>query len=326
MKNFDKIDKYLKGEMGVEEERVFEKAIEVNEELAVEVELQKQENLALRNLAFNLLKKNIKSLDLNNADDISEDKANANKSIEKQNKGTRLFMLLLAIIGLIIIGMLIQNWSGKNTEKKAKAKPFEKVDKIPPTENIAKDTVIAIEAKKEPSTKIIRSKEKRNIREKIKETPKKTIDHKAIAAANFIKKINTRGQESFVSTESSEWNTINELITQNKLNEAIDSINILTEKNDYYLDARLLRAQIHLRTNRFSEATIDYQYLLKEGDEFIKDTYQYELLLSLLGQLPQTSVIFKETFKALEDDPDFTYQEEMAKIKADLIAVNFNFE
>jgi len=321
MKNFDKIDKYLKGKMDSAEERVFEKSLKDNEELAVEFELQKQENLAIRNIAFNMLKKNIKALDLNGGDDINE--VEPNSGINEQKKGSNLFVITLSIIALFILGLLLYNWSYNMNGTEEKEKPIEKIENTTQKQNTTQEKIKITAPIKESKPEIIRPEEKPNSVKRLKNSPSETIDYKLIAAANLPKNINTRGNEDFVGGPNSEWNSINEFIKQNELDKALELINNLNKDNGYYLDARLLKAQTYLRTNRFSEAASEYRYLIKEGDAFIMDTYQYELLLSLLGQLPETSAIFKKMLKELENNPDFTYQENISKIKIDLKKVNF---
>lgn len=333
MKNFERIDKYLKDKMDAEEKHSFEQEINEQEALAIEVELQKQENIALKSMTFDLLKKNIQALDEENLKKTTvEESTTKVVQLPKKNNWRLLAVAasiaLITFIGIRLLNQPIAEIEVVEEEQPKLEQPKEIINETPIEEKNIEEEIVVEEPKLTPPKKSTPSQKE----EKIRETPKEIIatpapvDYGLIAMANIPENLSTIRGEAIESIPDEEWKQMNRLFSESKYAEVISLANKMPEDYDYYLDTKLLKAQAFLKSFQFAQATSTYQELISNGDEFLTDTYQHEMLLSLLGQLPNSTDAFKALLKEIDANSDFTYQEEVQKIKTSLKKVNFNFE
>ena len=334
MKNFDRIQKYLKNKMDSSKLKAFEKEIEENKDLALEVELQNQENLALRTMAKDQLKKKIASLDQKHKVELPS-KKNEPKIISlAQSKYLRPLLAAASMALLILFGYnILKDRSSSNemvddgnTELPIEL-PQNKIDE-PTTEDEADVENIAIdEPLKKPPKKEIPTTSKKENKNQEKDIPKTNpVDYGLIAMNNTLGSQSVLRGEKVVSITDEEWKNISINFNAKKYDEVILLVEKMSIDNPFYLDAKLKKAQALLFSSKFEQANLAYKDLISNGDEFIIDTYNYEMLLSLAGQLPSKKQAFNTLLNDLEANPDFTYQKEIIKLKTSLQKVNFNFE
>lgn len=343
MNNFDRIEDYLKNRMSGVERELFEKEMESNESLAIEFELHKQENIALKSSAFDLLKKNIEELDKENLIDTENEKVNSNSIKPNKIKKSKSFLKQLFIVSAIgLLSLLAYQYLRKqkpNTENEVQ-KIKEKEEIIKETQNDIKTTIESknnntsvspIDGSKKQKKIIKPPKEepKKEIEKKTqaKEEPKKEPNYKMMAMANILSESDSWARDDGVTSISNpEWKNIIENYKQAKYKSTIDLANKLSDSHPYYWDAKHIVAKSFLKSSKFLQAEEVYKKLIETEDDFQMDIYQYEMLISLLGQLPQKEKAFKKLFKSVDSNPDFTYGQEINKIKNDLTKVSFSFE
>ena len=335
MKNFERIERYLNDEMESAEKEAFENECSLNKDLSIEVELQNQENLAIKSIALERLKKKIKDLDANKDQDIKKESGGP-PSEDKSYKYLWLvfvLMLIACVLGMFAIQYnKVQQYDNEihidekgNIEKiQENTAPINKIQHSPVQKGKLKDDGKEILPSK--SKKIDRPSKQREIKNNNIKPSTKEVDYKLIAMANLPKEIsNLRGEKKDASVNE-KWSIINDLISTEKFSQAIENIDVIPKANPFFIDAQHLKAKVLLKTSNYKAAAEIYRSLLIDGDLFIIDTYQYELLISYLGQLPSASSKFKALLAELDANPDFTYKNEVEKIKSDLLKVKFNFE
>jgi len=336
MNNFDKIQLYLDDKMSHSEKNSFEKRIAVDQDLSVEIELQRQENLAIEKLAHLQLKQRIIELDQKN----TANKSNSKKSSSQISKFV-IVLILLTAISLLAFFLLRQqrsidsememNESNQNLienpvqdgSKKEIKSTNEKNEAIQKQNSTKKAEV------NKPSSPIIKKKQNKVKPDQkvIPEVKKINEDkYKILALSNLSKNTsNLRGDSGEINTDA-DWNVVLNFIQDKQYLSAITLIDSFNDDNIYYLDAQLKKAQCLMKVSKFKEASVIYKYLIQEGDDFIIDTYEYEMLISLVGQLPKTDAEFRALYKKLISNSDFTYSSELEKVKEDLQKLGFSFE
>ncbi|MFT5168291.1 MAG: hypothetical protein ACI8P3_003532 [Saprospiraceae bacterium] len=311
MKNFDKIERYLKNEMEVSEKEAFEKEMKKDEKLAIEVELQKSENIALEGLAFDVLKKEIAALDQENKKDLLIDNDSTKVvSMTPRSSYFRPLAIAASIALLLLAGYFV-----------LKEKNPDQPDIVENPDSTPKETPGVKEAIPEVPTP----------KEEIAQTPKKQPkidpiplpDYTGIAMAgraeDFATNIRGNGKEE----TDAEWKIMLEKFSNKKYTEVVSLIDAMNPEHQFYVDARQLKAESLFLTSKFAAAAKMYKGLLENGDDFQKDSYEYELLRCLVAQLAKTKPAVDSLFEKILTNPDHIYLEDAKKLQGKLQEVGY---
>ncbi len=301
MKNFDKIEKYLNGEMEAEEKVLFEVLIKEDKALATEVELQRAESVALEGLAFDLLKEDIAGMDQKKEEE-SEDKI-------VPLKRRRNYISILAIAASIAF-LLMAGYYLLKDKKDAPPEIVEQPKITPETDPDNKKELP--EELKEDKEQIVQTP-----KEDKPKPPKEIIpDYRGIAMAtrpaDFV--TNVRGKYT-ADAENPEWENIVENFEQKQYDQSIQLVDALSKEHDFYFDGQQLKAESLLLSAKYKEASKIYKSLIQDGDEFQKDVYEIDLLTSLVAQLPATKKQVDDLFNTIITNTDHTYGDDAKRIQ-----------
>ena len=310
MNNFNDIERFLKEKMNTSEADLFKKKIEENPDLALEVELQRSENNALEDIAYDLLKEEIIALG-----DTKLEEENV-KSTTFENRYLLIFGII-TFIAVLIFFLYRFNSSSKEQiiddsqnikEQQLEAIPQDTEKKLDETPNINDGT------KKDESP--IKEGGKR------KETNKKPIPKYPLIALNEYKinfqDIGVRGIENDLKTNP-KWKEIIANFNTKKYKETILLVNKLSKDDRYILDAEHLKAKSLFLSSQFAAASSVYLDLIKNGDPFQLYNYEFELLLCYLAQLNETKPQFNKLLDKLISEPDHTFQQAASQLSKKII-------
>jgi len=291
MKNFEEIEKFLNGKMNIEETNTFQEKMDEDANLALEVELQRAENDALEEVAFDLLSQEIRALKI--------EEPNKDKQPQQLGNSTK-YLLYFVLIG-VLLSLLSYFFYWQDTT-------------IENDDSINKEEKIEIERlPKEDSEPTVIPNIDNSPKEESKEIPKKssTKNYQAIAFQVYQKNnesSNLRGNEEIAEGDE-DWIEILEYFKQKEYKKSIDKINELSKDAPYYLDAKHIKAKSLFLSQQFGKASNIYLELLEEGDPFQIYDYEFELLLVYLAHSKRNKPEFINLYKKITDNTDHTFQQ-----------------
>ena len=317
MNNFKDIERFLNNKMNASEADLFKKRLEENSDLALEVELQRSENNALENIAFDLLKEEIIALDDTEPKVVDN---NAHYPIIKKR-----YLLIFCIISFLLVLALIlyrQNTSPKkqmddNSKQVIKEQQLEKTSPEG-TNKPLKDT---------PSSNENLKIEKRSIQEKKENGASKKPEYPLIALNEYnttFKKAELRGEEEYIKA-TPKWKEIIINFNAKKYKKTILLVNDLSEEDLYILDAQHIKAKSLFLSSQFEPASKLYLSLIQNGDPFQIHNYEYELLLSYLARLDNNKVVFKNLLQKISNDSSHSFQNAAQKLSLNLTKQGYQF-
>ncbi len=314
MKNFDKIERYLKEEMESSERVDFEIEIANDEDLAIEVALQRSENAALEGLAFDILKNEIAALDQEESDRKAILEASTKVVVlEPRKRYFRPLVIAASIALLLMAGYFILR--NKNIE----TPEIVETPDPPKEESEIKNEAPIIPDPKEEIVKTPNEEEK----EKLNIEPIPLPDFRGIAmagqAGDYAANIRGNGSEE----TDADWKLLLEKFSAKEYVEVISLVDAMDDKHQFYVDARQLKGESLFYSSKFAAAAEIYTGLLEDGDDFQKDSYEYELLRSLIAQLPKTKSSTDLLFNKILTNPDHSYLKDAEKLQGKLKAVGF---
>lgn len=316
MSNFDTIERFLNGEMKDSEARLFQKKIEDDSALALEVHLQRHENNALEGVAFDLLKEEIASLQ---GEDLTEVSPKDNP-IRKFSNRKFLPLILLSIISAILICCFF--W-----KKQATGTILIKETPIRSKEVPIEEGTIKKEEEMQEKPTFEQKKQERIKQEKNNAKPDALIktNYPLIALNEYQKnedKINLKGKEEILTSDE-KWNAIIEQFNSDNFAKTIGMVNELTDEEPFLVDAQHIKAKSLFLSQQFAASTTLYLSLMEYGDPFQIHNYDYELLLNYLAQLPNKKADFQTLYEKIAGDVDHTFQNAVLEMGQTLEELNY---
>jgi|GEM_PF-5048892 hypothetical protein len=293
MKNFETIDRYLRGKMAAAEQEDFEQALANDTELKHEYLLQRSEEEALERLA---IKKRIQTLQQQQA--ASQQKPAVKKLMPRNFLPGILLSVLLVAIVIWVLNTLSEKPVFNKNSNSTKTDTLKTTIKPSSSDSLRKDTI----------------QEQRN-----QTSPSPPI---AMVEKYYNTTFNTDPEISLKSggTEpgDSPLEAAYQALTDKKYTKVIQLAQPFTQDSIWNTSALELVGHARFQQKNFSQATAAFAQLDQKKDPFYGQKWQWYLLLSYAAQLPTTKTAFESTARQIEADTEHPFYLKMRELRAEL--------
>lgn len=292
MKNFQLIQKYLNLTLSNEEISQFNKRLENDPGFKKEFYLQQLENNSLETLAVDKIKDEFRNL-----------KPQENRSLKWK---WLLFLLALLLITIYIINKGSESQKATITNDKTLS-PLNSED-LQNIHNNQSDTL-------QIESDTVEVKQSVPISTDIADItgldPNNEIQFIEIAAAHFNQQATeriTRG--TYNNDPNEELILVYDAYHQKKYKKVIRDVEKIEANHSNILEFHYLKTKSLFLIGQYPEAIKMYKYLIENGSKFLKDDYDYELLIAECAYLPNEKDVFKRHINKIRFDNNHTYQNE----------------
>jgi len=278
MKNFDKIDRYLNGEMTTGGQDAFKNEAANDRELRRELYLQQSEEAALERLAAKQLKERLKELG----------ETSARKKRLPRNLG-------LGIIAIIFVGAMLYRVLIPSPDP-AMQSTYPKGSSTLPTGEPSKEEG----GEKTPGEQ----KEREGKTKEGTSNPQTATAAVEIAMGTYrsnLEEVNLKSNGSEQNT--SPMNAAHNAFKKKKFSKAIELAQPFIDDPVWGISALEIIGHASFENQDFIRATDAFTQLDNKKDQGLGEKWQWYLLLSYAAQLPRTKSAFEKLAQQITEDP-----------------------